>query len=94
MPDPSTISLTVPPETPFTRVVSAIAGVGQSLPSQIPPGAKPGSKGVRPSTVEIGKDVQVTPLEAHNARLAIRKALRKKQRKEILERNFLSTLRS
>ncbi|RPB02850.1 hypothetical protein L873DRAFT_1671692 [Choiromyces venosus 120613-1] len=72
---------------PFTRVVSAIGALANR------PSSVPGSRGLKPATVEIGRDVHVTPLEAQSARLEIRTALRKEQRKGILEKNFLSTLK-
>lgn len=47
---------------------------------------------VKPSTVEIGGEVQVGPDEAVAARLEVRKEMRKKSRAAIKEKNFLSTL--
>ncbi|CUS07198.1 unnamed protein product [Tuber aestivum] len=80
-------SITRPAAEPFVRVVSVMGGLINKLP------AAPGTRGLRPAAVEIGKDVHVTPLEAHKARLEIRTALRKAQRKGIREKNFLSTLK-
>lgn len=57
------------------------------------PGAKPGlNKAMRPSTVEIGGEVQVSAEEALSARLEVKREMRKKSRAAIKERNFLSTL--
>ncbi|KAG0128392.1 mitochondrial ribosomal protein L37-domain-containing protein [Tuber indicum] len=72
---------------PFTRVVSTSGGLLHKLP------AIPGTRGLKPAAVEIGKDVHVTPLEAQAARLETRTALRKAQRAGIREKNFLSTLK-
>ncbi|PWW76914.1 hypothetical protein C7212DRAFT_319073 [Tuber magnatum] len=88
VPEPTAPSSIVGPVAePFVRVVSAMGALTDKL------SAIPGTRGSRPATVEIGKDVHVTPLEATEARLEIRTALRHAQRKGIREKNFLSTLK-
>lgn len=47
---------------------------------------------MRPSTVEIGGEVQVSADEAVAARMEVRREMRKKSRAAIKEKNFLSTL--
>lgn len=47
---------------------------------------------MKPSTVEIGSEVQVGADEAVAARLEVRREMRKKSRAAIKEKNFLSTL--
>ncbi|KAH8149710.1 uncharacterized protein LAJ45_06341 [Morchella importuna] len=82
------LPFTTSPNHPFTRVVAAVGGVGENIP-----GAKPGlSKAMRPSTVEIGGEVQVSAEEALAARLEVKREMRKKSRAAIKEKNFLSTL--
>lgn len=53
---------------------------------------KAGAWAAKPSTVEIGKEVQVGADEAVAARLEVRREMRKKSRAAIKEKNFLSTL--
>lgn len=73
-------------ESPFTRVVSAVGGVGDSRSR-----SKGGMK-MKSSTVEIGSEVQVGADEAVAARLEVKREMRKKSRAAIKEKNFLSTL--
>lgn len=86
------LPFTTSPAHPFKRVVAAVGGVGENLKSQLPSGVKVGVKGMRPSMVEIGGDVQVSAEESVAARLEVRKEMRKKSRAAIKEKNFLSTL--
>lgn len=81
------LPFTTSTEHQFTRVVSTVGGVGEPRSR-----AKGGAIAVKPSTVEIGGEVQVGPDEAVAARLEVRKEMRKKSRAAIKEKNFLSTL--
>lgn len=76
----------------ITRTVAAVGGIGSEITEKVT--GKGQKLSVKATTVEIGRDaaVQVTTMDAANARIEVKKAMRKKGRSKIKEGNFLAQM--